>query len=225
ETDTLDATGYVTETREVNVTRDALERAIEGRRGEQDQVPPMYSALKQQGERLYRLAREGEIVERAARRIRIDRLELLQFESPRFTVSIACSKGTYVRSLIADLGADVGAGAHLTALRRTRSGRFSIAQAVTLADVEAGTCDLTAALVAPRVAVELPEVVVRGDQITTIKNGVQVPVERMGVGEHERFQLVDDAGRMLAICHAEDGKVFYDRVLADLLAQSLLDNS
>ncbi|HEY4059966.1 MAG TPA: tRNA pseudouridine(55) synthase TruB, partial [Kofleriaceae bacterium] len=87
ETDTLDATGYVTETRDVNVTRDALERAIEGRRGEQDQVPPMYSALKQQGERLYRLARGGEVVERAARRIRIDRLELMELSLPRFTVS------------------------------------------------------------------------------------------------------------------------------------------
>jgi tRNA pseudouridine55 synthase len=222
ETDTLDATGDVIATREVNVTREALEAAITARRGEQDQMPPMYSALKQQGQRLYRLARVGEVVERAVRRIRIDRLELVDFASPRFTVSIACSKGTYVRSLVADIGADVGAGAHLTALRRTRSGRFSIAQAVSLADVEAGTCDIAAALVAPRDAVDLPCVTVHGDQITTIRNGVQVPLDRMGAEGHERFQLVDDAGRMLAICHAHEGKVIYDRVLAELMTQSVL---
>ncbi|CAN5907836.1 hypothetical protein BH11MYX2_BH11MYX2_35610 [soil metagenome] len=222
ETDTLDATGTVTATREVNVTREAFECAIAGRRGEQDQVPPMFSALKQQGERLYRLARGGEVVERASRRIRIDRLELTEFASPHFTVSIACSKGTYVRSLVADLGTDVGAGAHLTALRRTRSGRFSLAQAVTLAEIEAGTCDIAAALISPSNCIELPAVTVRGDQITTIRNAVQVPLDRMGAEGHERFQLIDEDGRMLAICHAHDGKVIYDRVIADLLTLSQL---
>ncbi len=123
ETDTLDRTGRVVAEHDVHVTRDALLAAIAARTGEQDQVPPMYSAIKQGGVRLYEKARAGEDVERAPRRIRIDALELLAFEPPRFRVAIACSKGTYVRSLVADLGTDVGCGAHLTELRRTAQER------------------------------------------------------------------------------------------------------
>lgn len=219
ETDTLDRTGVVTQTRSVAVTRDALLAAIARRTGEQEQVPPMYSALKQGGERLYDLARSGVEVERAPRKIRIDRLELLRFEPPNFAIAIACSKGTYVRSLVADLGTDVGCGAHLTELRRTRSGPFSIERAIALADVLAGA-DLSRALVPMREAVTLPEVVVRGDQITSIRSGVQLPVDRMGAENQERFQFVDEAGRMLAVAHTHEGKVIYDRVFPEMFVDA-----
>ncbi len=215
ETDTLDRTGTVTRTRDVAVTREAMLAAIEKRRGEQEQVPPMYSALKQRGERLYDLARSGVEVERAPRRIRVDRLELLQFEPPRFSLAIACSKGTYVRSLVADLGEDLGCGAHLTELRRTQSGRFTIDRAISLDDVLAGA-DISRSLVPMRECVTLPEVVVRGDQITSIRSGVQLPVDRMGAENLERFQFVDDSGRMLAVAHAREGKVIYDRVFPEM---------
>src|SRR5262245_15589464 len=132
ETDTLDRTGRVVAERAANVSREALLAALAAHTGEQRQIPPMYSAIKQGGVRLYERARAGEEVERAARRIRIDRLELLAFEPPRFRIAIACSKGTYIRSLIADLGTAVGVGAHLAELRRIRSGRFAIEHAVTL---------------------------------------------------------------------------------------------
>jgi tRNA pseudouridine55 synthase len=125
-TDTLDATGRVVATHPVAIDEAALRDALVRRSGEQDQVPPMFSAIKQGGVRLYDLARAGEEVERAPRRIRIDRLELVAFEPPRFRIAIACTKGTYIRSLVADLGADLGCGAHLAELRRTRSGRFAI---------------------------------------------------------------------------------------------------
>lgn len=215
ETDTLDRTGTVTRTCEVTVTRDELLAAIAKRRGDQEQVPPMYSALKQGGERLYDLARAGVEVERSPRKIRIDRLELVRFEPPKFWLSIACTKGTYVRSLIADLGTDVGCGAHLTELRRTVSGRFSLARAITLAEIEAGA-DISRALVPMREAVALPEVIVRGDQITSVRSGVQLPVDRMGAENLERFQFVDEVGNMLAVAHALEGKVIYDRVFPEM---------
>jgi tRNA pseudouridine55 synthase len=206
ETDTLDRTGVVTQRRDVHVTREALLAAIALRMGEQDQVPPMYSAIKQDGVRLYRLARAGEEVERAARKIRVDRLELTAFEPPRFTLEIACSKGTYVRSLVADLGTDVGAGAHLTALRRTRSGRFSLAQATTLDQVE------HAVLVPLTAATDLPMITIPVDKERHARNGVQFTLAQLGAENLTQFQMLDPAGALLAIVHAEDGHVVYDRV-------------
>jgi tRNA pseudouridine55 synthase len=206
ETDTLDRTGVVTQRRDVPVTREALLAAIAARRGEQAQVPPMYSAIKQDGVRLYRLARAGEEVERAPRRIRVDRLELTAFEPPRFTLEIACSKGTYVRSLVADLGTDVGAGAHLTALRRTRSGRFALAQAVTLDQVEHAT------LVPLTAATDLPMITIPVDKERHARNGVQFTLAQLGAENLTQFQMLDPAGALLAIVHAEDGHVVYDRV-------------
>src|SRR5262245_10137393 len=112
-TDTLDADGRVVAERPVDVDETALRDAIARFRGERDQVPPMFSALKQGGVRLYERARAGEEVDRAPRRVRIDQLELLAFEPPRFRIAVGCSKGTYVRSLVADLGTALGCGAHL----------------------------------------------------------------------------------------------------------------
>ncbi len=206
---TLDRTGVVTATRDVLVTREALLAAIALRMGEQDQVPPMYSAIKQDGVRLYRRARAGEEVERAPRKIRVDRLALVAFEPPRFTLEIACSKGTYVRSLVADLGSDVGAGAHLCALRRTVSGRFSIAQAVTLAQVESST---PVPLVSLTAATDLPSITIPVDKERHARNGVQFTLAQLGAENLLQFQMLDPAGSLLAIVHAEDGHVVYDRV-------------
>lgn len=224
ETDTLDRTGQVTAEHAGVVSREALLAAITGRRGEHDQVPPMYSAIKQGGVRLYHLARAGEEVERVARRVRIDHLELLAFEPPRFTIAVACSKGTYIRSLVADLGTDVGSGAHLAELRRTRSGRFSITQAITLAELEAimAEPDPEAAL-APRLvglpdATDLPRVVVAAALWAPIKNGLQLPLVDLGAQDLQQFQVLGEDGRLLAVAHGEDGKVIYDRVFTEHMA-------
>lgn len=206
QTDTLDRTGVVTERRDANVTREALLAAIAARTGEQEQVPPMYSAIKQDGVRLYRMARAGEEVERAPRKIRVDRLALTAFDPPRFSLDIACSKGTYVRSLVADLGADVGAGAHLTALRRIRSGRFTIEQAVTLDQVERAT------LVPLPQATDLPSITIAPEKERHARNGVQFTLAQLGAENLTQFQMLDPAGALLAIVHAEDGHVVYDRV-------------
>ncbi len=176
----------------------------------------MHSAIKVDGVRLYKRAHLGEEIDRAPRRVRVDRLELVAFEPPRFTLAIACGKGTYVRSLVADIAADVGTVAHVTELRRTRAGAFGIEQALPLDQV-------TPAGVAGRwIAVErlsgLPEVAV-GDAelVRLVLHAVQIAPARLGVTT-PRFQLVDAAGHLLAIAHVDPTgeKVIYDRVFPEL---------
>lgn len=135
-TTTGDCEGEVlasTDTVSVNATE--LESALDGFRGELEQLPPMYSALKHQGVPLYRLAREGREVERQPRHIRIDRLDLLEFDGVTLTVDIHCSKGTYIRTIADDLGERLGCGGHIVALRRTRAGPFSEDASITFAEL------------------------------------------------------------------------------------------
>jgi tRNA pseudouridine55 synthase len=132
ETDTLDADGDMVRTAPVDVEPDALEKALGSFIGEIDQVPPAYSAVKVGGERLYRAARRGEAVEAEPRRVRVDAFELTRFRSPEFDFLVRCSSGTYVRSLVADVGTAIGPGAHLSHLVRTRVGPFGLDRAVML---------------------------------------------------------------------------------------------
>ena len=134
QTATCDAEGEVLAVKSAaHVTAAQVEQALIPLRGEIEQVPPMYSALKHKGQPLYKLARAGQEVERAARRVTIYELELLAFregEHPQVDVRISCSKGTYVRTLAEDLGQALGCGAHVSALHRTRSGPFTEANMV-----------------------------------------------------------------------------------------------
>ena len=137
-TDTLDSTGRVTATAPVLTDTDDLRRAAQTFVGEIDQVPPMYSALRQNGRRLYDLAREGVEVERPPRRVEIKSLELLGQVGPNeYEIDVLCSKGTYIRSLVDDIGKALGCGATLTALRRTMTAGFSVEDCVPLSRLEA----------------------------------------------------------------------------------------
>lgn len=133
-TDTLDAEGQVTEQAVVpDLSEEAIRQLLKTEfTGDVQQVPPMYSALKRDGKKLYELARQGIEIEREARPVTIHRLELLGYQAPELQLDVDCSKGTYIRTLVDDIGTALGCGAHLSALRRTRHGRFSLAQAVTL---------------------------------------------------------------------------------------------
>ena len=135
-TTTGDAEGEVLEKRVVDVAADSLLAVLDGFRGEIEQVPPMHSALKHKGTPLYRLARRGQEVDRAPRRVRISELELVRLEPGAVTLRVVCSKGTYVRVLAEDIGGALGCGAHLSALRRTASGRFRLEDAATLDGLE-----------------------------------------------------------------------------------------
>ena len=137
-TNSQDAEGEVMMTRPVPpLTEDEVREAMAGFLGDQYQTPPMFSAIKIGGVPLYKKAREGEEVVREPRFIRITAFDLLSFTPPKLTFRLACTKGTYVRTIAYDLGEKLGCGAHLSALRRTVSGQFTLAQCLPLAEIEA----------------------------------------------------------------------------------------
>lgn len=136
-TDTLDCTGKVLSRSRVSADEQAVRDILPQFVGDIKQVPPMYSALKQDGVRLYDLARSGREVQREARDVRINSIEFVGAENGRYTIKVDCSKGTYIRSLVDDIGAALGCGATLTALRRTYTAGFDIAQCATLEQIEA----------------------------------------------------------------------------------------
>jgi len=140
-TATGDAEGEVVETSDAShITEADVSRALAAFRGEIEQVPSMFSAIKQDGQPLYKLARQGIEVERKARKVVIKQLELRAFrggDKPEVDIYLECSKGTYVRSIAEDLGRALGCGAHVSALRRTRAGPFSIADSVSMTTLEA----------------------------------------------------------------------------------------
>ena len=137
-TDTQDVTGTVTDRGDIQgITREMVEQAAKKYVGEYDQIPPMYSALKVNGKKLYELAREGKTIERKARRVRIYELEILEEALPRVRLRVRCSKGTYIRTLCDDIGANLGCYGCMEALLRTSVGPFALEEACRLEDVEA----------------------------------------------------------------------------------------
>ena len=139
-TDTQDMSGNVLEESEVKVTRQELHEAVQAFVGDYDQIPPMFSAIKQNGKKLYELAREGIEVERKPRRVHIDAITILDDEKlssdGTFTMEVKCSKGTYIRTLCNDIGARLGCGGAMQHLIRTRVGAFGIDTAIPLSKVE-----------------------------------------------------------------------------------------
>ena len=136
-TDSCDSTGEIVETRPVNVSEKSLMTALDKFRGDTQQVPSMFSALKRDGQPLYKLARQGIEVEREARDISVYHLELIRFEGDEIELDIECSKGTYIRNIIDDLGQELGCGAHVTMLRRTFVADYPAEQMVTIEQLQA----------------------------------------------------------------------------------------
>ncbi len=214
ETDTQDAQGQVTARAPVPpLTPALLEAALARFRGSFDQVPPMYSAVKVAGKRLYELARAGEEVERAARHVTVYELVLRDFSADRLQLSVRCSKGFFVRTLAFDLGRVLGCGAHLEALRRTHSGPFTLAQALPLADLPALVKE---GALAPRLVsmadalVELPEVRVSAAEAQRVSHGVPVEVP---AGRPGRVRVMGPDGALLAVAEVVAGRLRYLRVL------------
>lgn len=129
---TGDTEGEIIERNPVEFGAECLEAVLPQFRGEISQVPPMHSALKKDGQPLYKLARAGEVVERQPRSVTIARLEMTSFDAPMAGLDVLCSKGTYIRSLVEDIGQALGCGAHVAELRRTEAGPFNLSQAISL---------------------------------------------------------------------------------------------
>lgn len=135
-TDTQDVSGKVLSEKEVIITHGQAEEIILSFVGEYDQIPPMYSAVKIDGRKLYQLAREGKEIERRARKVQIHKIEIEKIELPEVTMRIECSKGTYIRTLCHDIGSLSGCGGVMKSLVRTRAGEFKIEEAIRLTEIE-----------------------------------------------------------------------------------------
>jgi tRNA pseudouridine55 synthase len=197
-TTTDDAEGEVLATAPVPaLDAAALERALGQFRGEIMQVPPMYAALHHQGRRLHELAREGIVVERPARPVTIESLELVEWSTPELSIDVMCSKGTYIRALARDLGAALGCGGHLQALRRTAVGTFRIQQATPLAAIEDRPEIIMSSLLPPEHAVaSWPPVEVDDEQARALRNGR--PISLAGISG-ERARAHAPGGALLAL--------------------------
>jgi tRNA pseudouridine55 synthase len=178
-TDTGDSEGRVINQMPIpTLTETGLLNCLETFIGPIDQVPPMYSALKHQGKKLYELAREGKTVDRQPRRITIYALNLLCFDHEQITLDVRCSKGTYIRSLAEDIGDALGSCATVTALRRTAAGMFDIAQAYTLEQLQAmSETELPNCMMAVDVPLkQMPAISLSPEQAISIHHGQQIRI-------------------------------------------------
>lgn len=176
-TDTADAEGTVISQCEVNVSEVELSTVLQRFRGDIEQLPPMYSALKRDGKPLYEYARQGIELERELRQVAISKLELLSFDGRDAVIDIDCSKGTYIRTLAADIGAALGCGAHLAALCRTRVADLTLDQSVTLAAIEALPASGRDAMLAPldTLVASLPAVELSAGDSARMRHGQAIP--------------------------------------------------
>ncbi len=217
-TNTGDAEGEVVAQRQVPRLDAATVAGVLTRfLGEQDQVPPMYSAVKHQGERLYRIARRGEEVERKARRVTIHALDLVDVGESELTLDVHCSKGTYVRTLVEDIGEALGCGAHVTALRRTGLGPFSNRPMVTMEQVEAaaesGHAALDGLLLPPEEGlVDWPQVTLDADSAHFLCQGQAVFVPQ--TPDAEWLRLFGPDGFLGMGVVLDDGRVAPRRLMA-----------
>jgi tRNA pseudouridine55 synthase len=184
-TSTGDPEGEVLERRPVDLSRVAVVETLARFLGDGVQIPPMYSALKHAGRPLYELARQGIEVERAPRPVTIHALDLVSFEGDTMTIDVTCSKGTYIRTLAMEIGRALGCGAHLTALCRTRVGRFRLDEALTLETLEALPEGPRASRLLPPEALlaHLPHVLLDRQQAADFRQGRRVQVPGAGTGE------------------------------------------
>ena len=205
-TDTQDITGAVLEEKNVSVSMEELDQALALFRGEIQQVPPMYSAIKHQGRRLYDIARKGGEVERKPRTITIHDLRLIGQQNGEWLLDVSCSKGTYVRTLCHDLGQTLGCGGCMSSLRRVQAGQFSVDQAVTLEQVQIMADEGRAEeLLLPVDSLfdQYPACVVDAAQEKKIRCGNQVE-SGLAVG---MYRVYNQGGDFLMLGRAEDGKM------------------
>ncbi|MCR5800260.1 MAG: tRNA pseudouridine(55) synthase TruB [Lachnospiraceae bacterium] len=204
ETDTQDISGKVTKESYVNfadITPDKIKTVVSDFKGRQQQIPPMYSAVKVDGKRLYELARNGIEVERKPRDIEVYDIEVLSVKDKDIGIRVACSKGTYIRTLIYDIGRKLGCGATMTALKRTRSGAFSIDTSLKLNRLEnifKGEDELTVRdIITPVDSVfsEYPALTVKDEELKRVMNGNYVNHKQIG----ERLRIYDPEDRFLAL--------------------------
>ena len=225
ETETGDRTGkpkQILDSR-FQISNEEIEKALANFRGEIEQTPPMYSAKKIDGVKLYELARKGIEIERRAAKVTIYELEIIQpprtpgdteeSQTPptnekseirhlEFEIKVVCSAGTYIRTLAEDIGRKLETGAHLAELRRTKAGKFDLAKALTIEELEASVVEnrLSEVLVSMNEAVlHLPPIVLSEQEIEDTKNGKRLRVENDEFAAGQTVRMIDDAGHLIAV--------------------------
>ncbi len=204
-TDTADITGNVLSVKDASVSLEEVENVLRKFRGVISQKPPIYSAIKQNGVRLYELARKGKTADIPTRQVEIKKLELLSFEDNRLKIAVTCSKGTYIRSLAVDIGEELGCGATLSQLRRTSTGGFDISRCATLEQIrqapeafliDAGEC-----------VAHLKSVTVTDNQRNRFLHGGELFISRLSnspqIAQDDTVRVYDRAGVLLGIAQAD----------------------
>ena len=201
ETETLDAEGRVRCHHPGPLPRlDEVQEALSGFEGEILQTPPMFSAVKRRGVPLHRLARKGLEVERASRRVRVDRIACLDYRAPDLALEIDCSSGTYIRTLAADLGARLACGAHLAALRRLASGPFSLEHAGQARELSAlAPLELAARMIPPTAALGFPVLRLAESEARRVAHGAEIPASGGLSIVGAKVAALDPEGNLLAI--------------------------
>lgn len=216
-TDTQDMTGKVLAKKEPAVSAEEVRKAVSSFAGEQLQIPPMYSALKVNGKKLYELAREGKEIERKARPITVHEIEILSENMPEFMIRVNCSRGTYIRTICHDIGQKLSCGAAMVSLKRTKAGDFGIEDAYTLSRIEnmAKEGRLSEILLpVEKVFERLPAVTVREEAMKALLNGNQLSVEELihpseEALNAERVRVYGADGRFYGVYgYREDRRLF-----------------
>lgn len=204
-TDTQDSTGNVTgEADASGVTCESFTRVVSGFVGEIEQAPPMVSAVKHQGRRLYELARKGETVERAPRRVTVHSVRVVDFvpgERAEAEIEVACSGGTYIRTICADIGEKLGCGAHMTALERTRVGRFQVEDAFTVEQLE--EAESSGRLAGMVISIDdalahVPEASVTAEDVARALHGLEVAV-LTDAADGATVRIIGPNGALIAV--------------------------
>ncbi|MBQ1405535.1 MAG: tRNA pseudouridine(55) synthase TruB [Oscillospiraceae bacterium] len=203
-TDTQDVTGRTLETHEVDVTQAQLEAALDKFRGEIAQIPPMYSAIKVNGQKLYALARQGKAVERAPRPVTIFALDLLGGAGADWRLRVHCSKGTYVRTLCHDIGAALGCGGCLSALRRTRAGAYDVTRSHTMAEILAAENPEALLLPTDSLFSDRPALKVAENAERKLRNGAPLHTPKLKDGE---YRVYNQAGDFLLLAQVANGEL------------------
>jgi tRNA pseudouridine55 synthase len=209
-TDTQDMSGKILSSSEINVTEDEVREAVMGFVGGYEQIPPMYSALKVNGRKLYELARQGKEIERQPRHVDIPSIRITDISLPLVSFVVECSKGTYIRALCADIGERLGCGAAMESLKRTRVGGFYIEEAVTLLRVE----ELMASgelegyvLSSDSIFMDYRKASIKGGYIGALLNGNKLYIKQLDfekdtgvvLEDGELIRVYDDCGEFKAV--------------------------
>lgn len=206
-TDTQDLSGNVLEEKEVNLSEEEIVKAAESFVGEIEQIPPMYSAIKQDGKKLYELARKGIEVERKPRRVTINEITIVKIDKNTVTIDVDCSKGTYIRTLCSDIGEKLGCGGCMGNLRRTKAGMFNIDESHTLEEIEKlkenGKLG-NIILPVDSVFMKYPKIQLNEKQVKSVTNGIRMTYK--GV-EGQTYRVYDNNNEFLCISKIEDGKL------------------